>query len=130
MGRQTPASTAPKPPNYVSRHSSAWLLNYDGSEDLANKTPMLHDYTQMTCCLMIFFWYTGFAVLAWIKAKAAITAYKGGAYDEYKQLNRTARLHMVISVGLTFVATLVIIMVVVLVEENDAPASDALPERD
>lgn len=48
--QKTPASTAPKPPNFVSRHSSAYLLSGMGM-------PILHDYTQMACCLIFFFWF-------------------------------------------------------------------------
>merc|ERR1712228_1104028 len=111
MDRQTPASTAPKPPTYVSRHSSAYLMG--------NQYPLFHDYTQMACCLIFFFWFTGLAIVAYCKAKAAVVAYKGSAFEEYKKLNREARLYMVLS-EMTMLFILVAVLVVVFVEEDEA----------
>lgn len=67
--------------------------------------------------------------MAYLKAKAAVIAYNMDEYEQYKKLNRQARLYMVLSVGLTMMLILIAVLVVVLIEENEAP-TEALPNRD
>merc|ERR1719476_75457 len=121
---KTPASTAPKPPAYLSRHHSSAALLY-------NPNPVLHDYTHMACCLIFFFWFIPCtSILAYIKAKAAVTAYNVEEYDEYKKLNRQSRLYMILSVGMTMILILIAVLVVVFVLEGEDPTMDELPTRD
>mmetsp|Transcript_22897 Transcript_22897/g.36537 ORF Transcript_22897/g.36537 Transcript_22897/m.36537 type:complete len:218 (+) Transcript_22897:39-692(+) len=123
--RNTPKSPAPKPPSFPNTSSQSQLIGMGQTE---MSKPVLHDYTQLACCLIFFFAWTGLIVVAYCKAKSAMDAYQRGDYSEYKAMNRQARSYMIFSVGLSMLIVLVVLTVMIVLSVQQAP-DDAVPQN-
>uniref|UniRef100_A0A7S0XS37 Uncharacterized protein n=1 Tax=Elphidium margaritaceum TaxID=933848 RepID=A0A7S0XS37_9EUKA len=131
----TPQTHAPKPPSFdsaTSENSQKQLIAIREDPETGNsmQSPVFNDYTQLCCCLIFFFAWTGLIIVAYVKAKNAVQAYKRGNYMLYKSLNNQARTYMVISVTISLLIVCAAFVVVVTVLETRAPddAVEQIPE--